>query len=100
MCPLFHIENIINEGDLVQRRETGGMWDKGGKVSNVLCIFILVFYFIFLSFVWFLCGDRRVAAPGEEWGSAGEGKRFLIARCPSFTTHTTSTRPVFGNLYC
>lgn len=73
---------------------------KGGKLAMFYVFLFYFFIFIFLSFVWFLCGDWRVAAPGEEWGSAGEGKRFLIARCPSFTTHTTSTRPVFGNLYC
>lgn len=70
-------------------------------------MFYVFFDFIFfLSFIWFLCGEGRVEAPGERarWCSGRQEKQrkqsFLIARCPSYTAHTTSTRPVFDNLYC
>lgn len=75
----------------------------GSGKENDVCILILLFYCLFIWFLWEKGGEG--GSWREESGVLAGGRRkesrlFLIARCPSFTTRTTSTRPVFDNLYC
>lgn len=75
----------------------------GSGKENDVCILILLFYCLFIWFLWEKGGEG--GSWREESGVlAGrrrkESRLFLIARCPSYTTRTTSTRPVFDNLYC
>lgn len=84
----------------VERRETG----EDVRLGRRLTMFY-VFWFYYLSFILFLGGGGRVQAPGERGGWCSgqlekERNHFFIARCPSYTKCTTSTRPVFDNLYC
>lgn len=65
----------------------------GGKDNIVHCIFILFCLFI-LSYLGE--GDVRLQKRGK---SEVVRSSFLIARNPSCTMHTTSTRPVFDNVY-
>lgn len=77
----------------------------GGKLTMFYVFFDLLFYFFCLLYGF--CVERggwRLQERGLGGVLAGREKQrkqsFLIARCPSYTAHTTSTRPVSDNLYC
>lgn len=52
---------------------------------------MLFVFFIFLSFVWFLCGDGRAAAPGERGRQGKESVSLLLVALPS-----QRTQPALG----
>lgn len=65
--------------------------------------FIILFFCLFIWFLWEKWGGEAPGERGERRSGQQEKERkqsFLIARCKSYTTRTTSTRPVFDNLYC